>query len=163
MWMAMALCVWMCVCAAYGHAKDLSESRTDDNDKTGQGQATLSWPALRILSGRCRVRTECDLKASPKLLNATSVSVSVSVFLPLLYFPPLQLVLLSVHAISAIFHFCFCATCKFNLLAKQPTCISHIGAIITVSLSCCYCHATRREATATRHFACNARHIISAL
>lgn len=75
--MAMALCISVCVCAAYGHAKDLSESRTDDNDKTGQGKATLSWPALRILSGRCRVRTECDLKASPKLLNATSVSVSV--------------------------------------------------------------------------------------
>lgn len=42
--LAMALCVRVCVCAAYGHAKDLSESRTDDNDKTGQGKASLSWP-----------------------------------------------------------------------------------------------------------------------
>lgn len=44
--LAMAQCirVCVCVCAAYGPAKDLSESRTDDNDKTGQGKATLSWP-----------------------------------------------------------------------------------------------------------------------
>lgn len=50
------LCVCVCVGAAYGHAKDLSKSRTDDNDKTGQSTTwmTLSWPALRgKQAGRC--------------------------------------------------------------------------------------------------------------
>lgn len=32
--MAMAMAMTLCVGAAYGHAKDLSKSRTDDNDKT---------------------------------------------------------------------------------------------------------------------------------
>lgn len=54
--MAMGICVCVCVGAAYGYAKDLSKSRTDDNDKTGQSTTwmTLSWPALRgSQAGRC--------------------------------------------------------------------------------------------------------------